>query len=73
LFLSGFGAIPPVKTNLNYIGIVLLAISMWAITGERSFASDFNRSVPQLERPELSEYEPDIEPGVPPGPGSGSR
>lgn len=61
------------KTNLNYIGIVLLAISTWAIAGERSLASDFNRSVPQLERPELSEYEPDIEPGVPPGPGSGSR
>ncbi|NMG57895.1 hypothetical protein E1H12_04975 [Geitlerinema sp. P-1104] len=73
MFLSGFGAIPPVKTNLNSIGIVLLALSAWVLTGQASLALSLNSSLPQLEPPELSEYEPDIEPGVPAGPGSGSR
>lgn len=53
--------------------MVVLAVGACTISGKSVLAAEYFREGDSSLSGELSEYEPDVEPGVPNGPGSGSR
>ncbi|WP_144053982.1 hypothetical protein [Baaleninema simplex] len=61
------------KTFLQITSMVILAVGACTISGESVLAAESSPTGDVLLPRELSEYEPDVEPGVPTGPGSGSR